>query len=205
MRLKNWTPRYFESKVLLKLFESRNPGVPWLTQQMVEILSGWLKPTDVGLEWGSGRSTVWFSRRLAHLTSVENDPVWHAKVEAMLRENSAANVTLLLRTNEAEYAGAADGIAPESLDFALVDGGIARHLCALRALPLLKPGSLLVVDNINWYLESESQAPGSRRNGDPPKFDTAEWRQFQQAVASWRHVWTANGITETAMWIKPGR
>jgi hypothetical protein len=46
-----------------------HPDVPWLTRQAVEILEDWLKPGYVGLEWGSGRSTLWFARRVSHLTS----------------------------------------------------------------------------------------------------------------------------------------
>jgi predicted O-methyltransferase YrrM len=204
VRLRNWTPRYAESKLLLKLFQIRYPDAPWLTQQMVEILAGWLRPTDIGLEWGSGRSTLWFSRRLAQLTSVENNPGWHAKVQSMLRENNIANATLHLRATEQEYVGIAEDFAPASLDFALVDGGVARHLCALRAIPILKPGGLLVVDNINWFLESPSRSPGSRKPGDHSRPEFALWDQFRRQVSSWRHVWTTNRVTDTAMWVKPG-
>ena len=203
MRLRNWTPRYAEDKLLLKLFEKRNPGAPWLTAQMVEILRGWLKPTDTGIEWGAGRSTLWFAARLAHLTSVESDPVWHRKVESLLIQKQISNVTLHLKTKEQEYVRVAEELERGTLDFTLIDGGMVREKCALAAVPLLKSGGLLVVDNINWFLPSTSRSPASLKPGDNSRTDAPEWNRFTDLVGSWRHVWTTNGVTDTAMWVKP--
>jgi hypothetical protein len=63
----HWTPRYVKNRLALMAYERFNPEQPWLTRNMIEILENWLKPTDVGLEFGSGRSTTWFARRVRHL------------------------------------------------------------------------------------------------------------------------------------------
>jgi hypothetical protein len=64
--------------------EARNPENPWLTKQAVHFLSQTLRADDVGIEFGSGRSTIWFARRLRHLISVENNPLWYAKVSDLI-------------------------------------------------------------------------------------------------------------------------
>jgi len=64
-------------KVKVTLYEWSHSNYPWLTQQANLILSTLLKPTDMGLEWGSGRSTIWFTQRVKYLTSVEHDEAWY--------------------------------------------------------------------------------------------------------------------------------
>jgi len=82
--IKHWTPRYVYDRLAVLIDERKNPDHPWLTADMVRILETWLKPTDVGLEFGSGRSTIWFANRLKKLTSVEHNKEWYRKVSDML-------------------------------------------------------------------------------------------------------------------------
>jgi predicted O-methyltransferase YrrM len=182
-------------------FERANPTYPWLTPASIELLSTLLKPTDSGLEWGAGRSTLWFSQRIKHLISVEHDPAWFSKVQKMVE--ASPNVDLRHKPDAESYAGVTDEFAPESLDFVLVDGELARDECAHRAIPLLRPGGLLVLDNANRYIPNMSIGPASRRPGDNSRFDAASWDRFLERVASWRHIWTDSGCSSTAIWIKP--
>lgn len=57
-------------------WERRNPDKPWLTPGAVAFLDGHLTPEMAGLEFGSGRSTAWFARKLARLVSVEHHEEW---------------------------------------------------------------------------------------------------------------------------------
>ena len=167
---------------------------------MVEILGNWLRPEDVGLEWGSGRSTLWFAQRTSQLVSVEHDETWYQTVASKLRNRSLQNVVYKLRTAEADYVAAAQDISPVSLDFCLVDG-IARDSCALASLPLLKPSAILILDNCNWYLPSASRSPSSRTEDEGAA--TAGWKLFLQETSSWRRVWTTSGVTDTCLFVKP--
>ena len=47
-----------------------------LDAQAISILASVLRPSDNGLEYGSGRSTVWFARRTTSLISVETSRLW---------------------------------------------------------------------------------------------------------------------------------
>jgi predicted O-methyltransferase YrrM len=167
---------------------------------MVSILNTWLKPDDVGLEWGSGRSTIWLARRVKCLTSVEHDGSWYREIGDQLRQQEISNVDYHLCRDEAAYVSTSEKILPESLDFCLVDG-IARDQCATAAIPKLKPGGILIVDNCNWYLPSDSKSPSSQRAQDQLSND--RWKLFLDQTKSWRFVWTTNGVTDTAFWVKP--
>jgi hypothetical protein len=147
-------PVYTTRRTAYKLYEWQHPDDPWLAQGAIEFLDAELPRDGAGLEWGSGRSTSWFARRLNHLTSVEQDEGWYRKVQ---RDNPEAD----LRHIPVEHV---HGMAPNfpdplplyvavarefddlSLDFVLVDGHY-RLACIRTVLPKLKPGSILVVDN----------------------------------------------------------
>jgi hypothetical protein len=205
---RHWTPRYIYSRILEKHYRRTHPGLPWLTQEANRILETLLLPQDVGLECGSGRSTLWFAARVSHLTSVEHNPQWHARVAGWLDEKQLANVDYHLCPgsdsaadlyNLPAYVRIVDDIPPNSLDFALVDG-IFRDACALLALDRLKAGGFLVIDNANLYLPCESHAPNSKREADGPA--SLLWAQFLQKTAGWRTIWTSNGVSDTAFFFK---
>lgn len=161
MRIANLLrPRYVFDRINLWRVQRSHPDYPWLTRQAISILETCLKPSDTGLEWGSGRSTVRFARRISKLVSIENDPAWYSRVQGMV--SMLPNVDLRLLPEQAAYVGVTDEFPDRSFDFILVDGMLARDECAHRALRLLRPGGLLVLDNANWYLACTSRAPLSR-------------------------------------------
>ncbi len=206
---KHWTLRYIVDRLAVMRYEHNHPDAPWLTRSMVEILVEWLHPDDTGLEFGSGRSTVWFAKRVAHLTSVEHDPGWYSTVTERLRQAGITDrVDYRLcedgstERETLEYVAVAKQIAPGILDFCLVDG-MARDHCALAILEKIKPGGALIIDNINWYLPRESKTPVPKSRGIEDGYASEQWEKFAQAVKDWRCIWTTSGITDTALWVKP--
>lgn len=202
------TPRYVVNRLGVHLYQRRHPDHPWLTRQMVTILDDWLQPGDIGHEWGSGRSTVWFARKVSHLTSVEHHPTWGATVRDLLAAEKVAEKVhyhVAADTSTDSHQAYIDEVkrhADQSLDFCLVDG-IARDRCALAALPKIKPGGILIIDNVNWFLprKSPSHSPNSRSTGQGCA--SSVWREVQQQTGSWRCIWTSDGVTDTAFWVKP--
>jgi hypothetical protein len=208
--VRHWTPTYIRDRVTLGLRQLSRPDEPWLTAPAVAILASWLRESDVGLEWGSGRSTLWFAARVSRLISVEHDEVWYRKISSQLRERGLAGRTDyrlcphgLEGAPATSYVGVAGEMEDESLDFALIDG-VARDDCALAVLSKLKPGALLAIDNINWFFarSEKSRAPNSRSLTDG--FESPAWQRFSEQVAAWRVIWTSDGICDTALWVKPG-
>jgi len=205
----HWTPRYLWNRIIEQRYRRWHPGLPWLTPQANHILETYLLPTDVGLEFGSGGSTCWLASHVGHLTSVEHNPIWFGKVHILLRNGRVENVHYLLREKEQDeekehpdsaYVHVTDEFSEGSLDFVLIDG-IYRGSCACAVLPLVKAGGLILIDNVNHYLPCDSFSPNSRRRAQGPA--NPQWAQFWQTAQSWRHIWTSNGVSDTAFFFKP--
>jgi len=199
-KFRHWTPRYIYDRLGLMFYQRRHPNAPWLSRAMVEILGNWLKPGDRGLEWGSGRSTIWFAERAGYLVSVEHNPGWYQRVTAELKRKGLQNVEYHLCEEPRQYCSVAEKFPLGSFDFVLVDGE-ERDQCALAAISLVKPGGIVVVDNCNWYLPKDSRSPYSRKPCEGAY--TEDWAVFWKQVEDWRHVWTTNGVFDTGLWVKP--
>lgn len=199
------TPRYVWNRFALMAYERVNPNLPWLTRDMINILDGWLSSADVGLEFGSGRSTSWLAKRVRHLTSVEDDPGWFEivqnkiqdlPVEYLLCQDGADN------SENSEYVAVAQKCSSSSLDFCLVDG-VARDYCALACLDKIKSGGILIIDNVERYIPRKQKtfSPNSRDINDG--YASEMWEQVGKELQQWRCIWTTNGVTDTAFWVKP--
>ena len=201
------TPRYVYHRSRQLLYERAHPADPWLTPAAIGLLATLLRPDDTGVEFGSGRSTVWFAARVAELTSVEHDIRWHATVTARLKDQGLGNVDYILaaddlpteRGGDSAYARTALAFPDASLDFALVDGRY-RDYSAKFIMPKIKPGGILIIDNVNWYLPCRSKAPNSRTAELGPATDV--WAEVWRQLAGWRTIWTSSGVWDTAIFIK---
>lgn len=210
--IRHLTPFYIKDRLRVWWYERRNPGHPWLTQDAISFLHQWLKKSDAGIEWGSGRSTIWLAGHVGHLISVENNREWYDRVDADIRSRGVDNIRYrfhptdgLSRESESDsaYVQEVKDVADASLDFALVDGWARVHCCH-AVLSKLKSRGLLVLDNANWYLTPPAHLthpPCSRSNSDGAL--PALWQHFVNQTADWRQVWTSNGITCTLLLFKP--
>ena len=88
----HWTPKYIRDRIIDLHYQKHHPDLPWLTPAANVILETYLTKRDVGLEFGSGRSTLWFAKRIARLTSIEHDNDWAANVRKMLDRDNIKNV-----------------------------------------------------------------------------------------------------------------
>jgi len=204
--LRHWTPRYLVNRSIEKIYRTSNPDLPWLTQQANLILATWLLPEDRGLEFGSGRSTIWFCQRAASLFSIEHNAAWHEIVSKKLQTLNLTNIDYrLVQKHEMgiakpSYVETAAILKDESLDFVLVDG-IYRDDCAHLAIQKLRPGGLLIIDNVNHYLPSRSISPNSIPLGNAPA--SPLWEIAYNTLKNWRFIWTSNGVSDTALFFKP--
>lgn len=201
-RISHLTPRYVYNRLGVLIDERLRPDNPWLTAYAVRLLETMIRPTDTGIEFGSGRSTLWIGKRLRHLTSVEHDIAWHSKVQNTVYQAGLSNrVDCRLAQDDDSYLNLFNELGDSSVDFCLIDGRL-RDECAIRMLPKLRPGSLLVVDNVNRYLPNDkTHSPDSRRHADGCA--SGKWSVFNKETENWRYVWTSNGITDTALYICP--
>ena len=198
---RHWTFRYVKNRVIQILYEKTHPNDPWLTRQSVHILADLLQDTDTGLEFGSGRSTIWFAQRTSRVISIEHDFKWYQSVGQKIQDlNLESKIDYRYCDNIADYVGQIDSLEDNSIDYCLIDGK-ARAECTLKVLPKLKHEGILIIDNINLYLPNASRSPNSIRRFD--NTNDSDWASVQVQIDSWEMVWTTNGVSDTALWIKP--
>lgn len=204
-------PAYLLAKINMWVFKRRYPDVPWLTEQAVFFLSTWLRSSDVGVEWGSGRSTVWFASKVKHLISIESNKQWYDHVKKIIGEKKISNKVELhyipVEINEMNaphdhpYVDFLDEISDETLDFVLVDAKL-RILCMEKVLPKIKPGGLLILDNSERFIATGVMC---NRSVDRLPMDTCingRWEKLLLSLNNWRTIYTTNGVWNTQIWIK---
>lgn len=181
--------------------------IPWMTPAAIDILHTLLTKDMRGFEFGSGRSTLFIAPRVKELVSLEHDQQWFAHIEAELKNKKLGNVhyVQILPANDPSkkigypknnyenylmpatpatcytaYYSYIDQYPDASFDFIIVDGR-ARVECAQHAIPKLKPGGMLILDNA----------------------ERLRYRVAHELLKDWKKVFTTSGITDTVFWFKP--
>ncbi|MEM1370748.1 MAG: class I SAM-dependent methyltransferase [Pseudomonadota bacterium] len=202
-RLSHLTPAYVVNRAASMWWEHQNPDAPWLPRQAVALLDTLLQPTDHVIEFGAGRSTLWFAQRVATVSAFETDANWCRRVADDISsagfEDRVQVQAYATRDDLRAFVEAAG--ATRQFTVALVDGLDAhRDLCADLSMRLLAPGGVLVIDNVQRYLPSEHwRAPKARRTG----YASDQWEDVADGLAGWRQVHATDGVNDTAFWVKP--
>ncbi len=120
------------------------PYLPWIPFEVMKVLSGFLSRKSRVLEFGSGRSTIWFARRAQSVISIEDNREWSEKITVLLRRLEINNVDYRLRAGPDYFD--ARGFESEQFDLIVVDGNY-RSKCIELFHPALKAGGILYLDN----------------------------------------------------------
>lgn len=146
---------------------------PWISFDAIAYLDAQSLRGRRVFEYGSGGSTLYWVERGAECVSVEHDAAWYERLKGRLSELPGVEYRLASPTplpdNEVpgsvddpasylsanshyrgygfrSYAAQIDDFPPDHFDLVMVDGR-ARPSCIRHAVPRLKPGGMLVVDN----------------------------------------------------------
>ena len=193
------SPRWVAARVSLAIYERRFPNVPWIARDAVDALDAFLDKTQVGFEWGSGNGTLWLLKRSKTLTSVEHHRAWAESVRKKLDSAGVHNADYR-HVEESGYVDVIDEFPDGHFDYVIVDG-LFRDMATSKSIPKLRSGGMLVIDNVNWYLPSESATPQSRTMKEGAASDL--WSKVGRELSKWKTTWTTNGVNDTAIFIKP--
>jgi hypothetical protein len=155
--------------------------LPWLNFPALEFLQKNLRPEYRVFEFGGGGSTLFFCKIVAEVATVEDDAGWFDTLTQVIRAKGyqnwcgffvapepfqdeksrskqnpndfASGAKGMENMNFEKYARTIDHFPADYFDLVLVDGR-ARPSCIQQAMPHLKIGGLLVVDNTErpYYL-----------------------------------------------------
>jgi len=148
--------------------------LPWITFSAIEFLESFLHKDMLVYEYGSGGSTLFFAERIRKIISCEHDTKWASKVLATLETHKHKNYELnILEPSENKdcnqknsldpdlyqssseiyqgfnfrgYVTSIDSFPERYFDLILIDGR-ARPSCCKHALPKVKEGGYIMLDN----------------------------------------------------------
>lgn len=179
---------------------------PWYAFAAIHYLEELLSSETRVLEYGSGYSTLWFSKRVGEVVSVERSSKWLGEVETATRRWNLDNVRLVhfdkladvigepepdvaaSRANEITAFLNCSGAARESFDIVVVDD-ICRNAVVAEAIHWVKPGGMLILDD-------------SERVAYRPAFEALDglgWR-FASFFGTPPYIFHEK---ETTIWFKP--
>jgi hypothetical protein len=142
---------------------------PWISFAGRDWFESVLRSDMKVFEYGSGGSTLYFAARVRELVSVEHDRKWYGDVKTCMAAAGFATGGLVLRTPEPmqqigdggdyapsrfgnphtslqKYVSAIDAYPDRTFDIVFIDGR-CRTQCAAHALPKVRPGGYIVLDN----------------------------------------------------------
>lgn len=118
--------------------------LPWFTYSSIEFISEKLNSTLSVFEYGSGNSTLWFSRSVDEIISVEHDLGWHSKMAEKMKLKT--NVNYFFRDLESgEYEKEILNYK-EKFDVVIIDGR-QRIQCTFNSIDALKADGVIIFDN----------------------------------------------------------
>lgn len=134
-------------------------GYPWLALGAILTLERVLQPTWRVLELGSGGSTLFWGRRCAAVQSYETDLAWADRVREAVK--GLRHVVVTHCATVGLIAEQLAAVPARSVDLLVIDHGDPERQAirrnpnrlplALAALPALRPGGWLLVDNYDCF------------------------------------------------------
>lgn len=182
---RHWSLIYVIRRLYRIIYNIFAPGLPWLPLSAIQYLKAKIKSNYIGLEFGSGNSTLFFSKLCKELVSYENNYLFYRKISKLKNKN----VKLMFNKN---YPFLVKRLKNNYFDFCLVDG-IDRDVCSYNVLSKLKNRSILIIDNINWYIPFKSKSPHSAKNYQ----SNSKWKLFFKKVNKCKKIIFDDGISCT--------
>jgi len=117
-------------------------AIPWLTYPFINFIESRLTQDLRVFEYGCGNSTIWFSKRVSEMISLEHDSSWAQRISPQLPSNSK----IIVRDLSDGYV---EEISKHGLfDIVIIDGRM-RLECGHQSLNSLSPNGVVIWDDSN--------------------------------------------------------
>lgn len=134
---------HLKSKDSKQSVDASGEPIPWFTYPSIDFLKQLDFSNLTMLEWGAGNSSLYFSKRVKQLYSIEHNKDWYEQVLKFEIENQE----LFFASDD--YAKK-PGNLNRQFDIILIDG-VKREMCADQSLKLIKEDGFIILDNSDRY------------------------------------------------------
>ncbi|MGD8634003.1 MAG: hypothetical protein PVF85_10565 [Anaerolineales bacterium] len=150
---------WYESFRTQAAIDRNDQPLPWYTYSAIHFLEERLNPDLRVFEFGSGNSTLWYSKRVKQVIAVESDPDWQTHIASQLTDNNSVSL------REIGHGYIHEPKLYEPFDVVVIDG-FERTECAPVAVKCLAEGGVIIWDDSDWeehqsgydYLTSQGYA-----------------------------------------------
>lgn len=191
---------YILSRLRYYFYENfSHKNYPWLTQKANKWLSKNLNKSMIGLEFGSGKSTLWLANKTKFVHSIETNKDWYVKIKNQQKLYNNSNIKIYFCEQIlSDYLNIIDSFEDTYFDYILIDGKF-RDYSALKSIEKLKPNGFLIIDNINRYIPSSSKSPSSIRDLSQT---SDKWIEFINNTKNYNKYIFTNNVTDTGIFEK---
>jgi predicted O-methyltransferase YrrM len=196
----HWSIKYVFDKIKNKYLANKEKESPWLPFDCVKFLKQYLSKDDIFLETGSGNSTIWFSRLVKKVVSIEHHSEWYKLINERINNRGVKNIDYFMESKDysdnpanSAYVNRVASFEDNYFDIILVDGK-HRSQIALLALAKIKNHGLIIVDNAERYMLINPNLPEGIKETSQM---TKEWSDFTKRTDQFRKVAFSDGITST--------
>jgi len=159
---------------LFRLLLDYRPQKPWISYSSIRFLQMNLTKQSRVLEFGSGMSTIWYSKFAGKVYSVDDYKPWYDKVAELLKKHQASNVQYFFAPDAKAYSEYMMG-DEKGFDLIMVDGSV-RSKCVANSLALLREGGIFYLDNSD---KDSSGLGGDMREAERLLADFAKSRNLK--------------------------
>jgi hypothetical protein len=138
------TSGWLKSLQLGKPVNSKLEAIPWYTYPAIEFIEDKIEENFVVFEYGSGQSTLWWSKKVHQLITIESNKQWFDYLQNNTLKDS--KVSLKLIEEEEEYIKEISQFPEEYFDVIIIDGE-RRSDCAKESFCKLKEDGFIVFDD----------------------------------------------------------
>lgn len=193
-RVNHWSFLYFINRFNKFKYELKNPFDPFLNRDVIFFLKKYLNKKDFVVEFGSGRSTLWFSNYCKSILSFESNKQYFNMLLSKVEKNHIQNCEIRFCHSLEDYIFAINSLDNNSIDVCLVDSENYRFEIMINIVSKIRNGGILLIDDANRYFPSDSVSPDSLRSIE---FMNPLVVKFSELVHGKRRMWTSDGVHDT--------
>jgi len=134
---------WFESFKIKKAVDKNGNTIPWFTYSFIDFIENRLNSSLTVFEFGSGSSTIYFSKKVADIWSVEHNKEWYDIVARSKNKNT--RIILTDSDSESDYLAPLNNFSDKA-SIIIVDG-LHRNSCLRHSINKITNDGVIILDD----------------------------------------------------------